>query len=433
MILALTSLAALAFPLVTADTPYPKGHPLLTDAYRPVTRNRTTVSFIDPYTGSNQTISYALSATRDVIYNDDLSFGPESVLFEYINNRTDRQPARRGLGVKPTLAWPAATLVYKYDSCETRELLQGVVDAAVKEWKKGAPYLTFKEMAPSAHDPESEGILTITKHDPESYWCWSVVAWAYSKKGRRMNLQWLSEAGGKSCGQDLSAAIHEFGHALGLMHEHQRPDREDHITVDCAGYAPWTIDGCPAASYPTCCSGSSDRCCGDWHNYDIAPSNRFNKYGDYDCNSVMHYNAGRVLKSKPGCVINPSATPTQGDYNAVCGIYEAQCAPWKAVKFCPAKENEECGTCKPISGLNKCDISTSCIATGGKYHCACRAGFKANAPGNDISKHFRLPWDNYRHLVFVPENTPCNTLCDNPHGFSPQLCAEVKLRETCPI
>ncbi|EEP79195.1 hypothetical protein UREG_04041 [Uncinocarpus reesii 1704] len=416
-----------------ADVQYPKGHPFLTDTRRPRTANYTTVSFVDPHTGIRERITYTLSAARDVLFNDDLSFGPESLLLDWVNNRTDPQPVRRGLGVRPSRAWPTATLVYKYDSCETRELLQGVVDTAIKEWLKGAPYLIFKEMPPSAHDPESEGILTITKHDPESYWCWSVVAWAWGKKGRRMNLQWLSGSGGRSCGQDLSTAIHEFGHALGLMHEHQRPDREEHITIDCASYSPWTIDGCPDPSYPACCTGSTDRCCGDWHNYDIAPSSRFNKYGDYDCKSVMHYSASSVLRSKPGCIISPSTTPTQGDYDALCDIYSTECAPWKGINFCPPKENVECGVCNPVAGLNKCDISTSCISTGGKFHCACRAGFKANAAGSDTTKHFRLPWDNYRHLVFVPENTQCNTLCDNPHGISPELCSEVELKETCPI
>jgi hypothetical protein len=88
-----------------------------------------------------------------------------------------------------------------------------------------------------------------------------------------------------------------------------------------------------------------------------------------------------------------------------------------------------CGTCNPISGLNGCDITTSCINTGSKFHCACRAGYKAGN-GND----FRLRMPNYEFLVFVPTGQTCNALCNNPYGYSPDLCKEVPLKDTatCP-
>jgi hypothetical protein len=33
---------------------------------------------------------------------------------------------------------------------------------------------------------------------------------------------------------------------------------------------------------------------------------------------------------------------------------------------------------------------------------------------------------NYEFLVFVPEKTVCDTLCDNPYAAPSDLCHEVK-------
>ncbi|PYH87409.1 hypothetical protein BO71DRAFT_367383, partial [Aspergillus ellipticus CBS 707.79] len=90
-----------------------------------------------------------------------------------------------------------------------------------------------------------------------------------------------------------------------------------------------------------------------------------------------------------------------------------------------------CGICNPLSGQNHCDVTTSCINTGTRFHCACRAGYKASPNNNDITKQFRLNVPGYQFLVFTPEATQCNTLCDNPYGASPQLCAEVPLYNGC--
>ncbi|CAI7577842.1 unnamed protein product [Penicillium pancosmium] len=80
-----------------------------------------------------------------------------------------------------------------------------------------------------------------------------------------------------------------------------------------------------------------------------------------------------------------------------------------------------------------CDITTSCINTGSTFHCACRAGYKASKNNNDIHSQFRLPMPNYEFLVFVPENTKCNTLCDNPYSAPGDLCKEVHLYNQCKV
>ncbi|OQD74185.1 hypothetical protein PENDEC_c012G00704 [Penicillium decumbens] len=91
-----------------------------------------------------------------------------------------------------------------------------------------------------------------------------------------------------------------------------------------------------------------------------------------------------------------------------------------------------CGTCNPLSGQNSCDITTSCINTGSTFHCACRAGYKA-CEAEDIHSQFRLPMPNYQFLVFVPENTVCDTLCDDPYAAPSELCNEVRLYEKCAV
>ena len=62
---------------------------------------------------------------------------------------------------------------------------------------------------------------------------------------------------------------HEVGHALGLFHEHQRLDRDDHVEINYNNIQ-------PAATF----------------NFDKAtPENIMNKGIPYDYNSMMGYSA----------------------------------------------------------------------------------------------------------------------------------------------
>ncbi|OAX80959.1 hypothetical protein ACJ72_04697, partial [Emergomyces africanus] len=101
---------------------------------------------------------------------------------------------------------------------------------------------------------------------------------------------------------------------------------------------------------------------------------------------------------------------------------------WHTAKPEPAPV---CRTCNPVSGENHCDPSTSCINTGKRFHCACRAGFKASKDNNNIHKQFRLPFKNFEFLVFTPEYTECNIPCNNNMKPANDLCHEVPLYEHC--
>jgi hypothetical protein len=64
----------------------------------------------------------------------------------------------------------------------------------------------------------------------------------------------------------MGIVLHEIGHALGLIHEHQRPDRDDCVIIDLSNVDPKN-------------RFAFDRC------------NRMNESEAYDFLSIMHYNA----------------------------------------------------------------------------------------------------------------------------------------------
>lgn len=79
-------------------------------------------------------------------------------------------------------------------------------------------------------------------------------------------------------GSSYGAILHEFGHVLGLMHEHQRPDRARYLD-----FSPFILDGLKGH-----CGTLSERDCTDIRNN--FSTLRLSRYqSDYDPCSVMHY------------------------------------------------------------------------------------------------------------------------------------------------
>lgn len=100
---------------------------------------------------------------------------------------------------------------------------------------------------------------------------------------------------------------HEIGHALGLLHEHQRPDRDANILVTNI------TDPDQAAILPALA---------------LPPVAFAGQVGNYDCNSLMHYPAGTNFAGTfaplpgTGCATIDAATVlTPGDIAAARAMY----------------------------------------------------------------------------------------------------------------
>ncbi|WP_079109974.1 M12 family metallopeptidase [Streptomyces roseifaciens] len=130
---------------------------------------------------------------------------------------------------------------------------------------------------------------------------------------------------------NAGSVMHEIGHAIGLLHEQQRPDRDSVVTVNEANVQP------------------ADRV----RNFKIIEGC---KLGSYDCGSIMHYSqtafgkmvggvAQTTIAIKPGVscsAIGQRNNPSVGDIAAVRALYEEviglnqKITLPESTDFCPA-------------------------------------------------------------------------------------------------
>jgi hypothetical protein len=203
---------------------------------------------------------------------------------------------------------------------------------------------------------------------------------------------------------------HFTGHVLGLIHEHSRPDRNNYVNYYCQNVI---------EPPPTCCGAAA---CGLDLSFEILPG--YWAGSPFDLDSIMLLSSWTLAKpgtytltKKDDSLINP-LTLSPSDITRVRQLYG-----------CPGVGGQ-CGkACNPASGKNMCSIPTAedCVfpspsKTNPRPACACRAGYKATGPGianGDTTKQWRLPADEGNFRVWVAENVPCDTLCND------SSCSEV--------
>ncbi|MEP7161862.1 MAG: M12 family metallopeptidase [Dermatophilaceae bacterium] len=115
-----------------------------------------------------------------------------------------------------------------------------------------------------------------------------------------------------------ATVTHECGHALGLFHEQQRPDRGAFVTYYAANVQ-----------------------AGEEHNFDVPPEAR--GLGPYDYGSIMHYGPGAfsapgmgpTLQGPPGVFFGSAAAPSAEDARAMRYIYGQVTQPGAHVAAAP--------------------------------------------------------------------------------------------------
>lgn len=173
----------------------------------------------------------------------------------------------------------------------------------------------FDEIIGNPSESQSDFIEFI--HNTEGA-CYSYVG----RQGGRQEVH-VSEF----CG--VGSTVHEILHAIGVLHEHTRADRDDYVEVHLDNISPSLH-----------------------HNYDIDPWQRV--IGDYDYGSIMHYPLGEHMTLKQGvsedtCVVGQRAVMSKTDVLAamsrwtpseICG-YDSSPPPY--VTFCNESTISICG------------------------------------------------------------------------------------------
>ncbi|KIJ91300.1 hypothetical protein K443DRAFT_655201 [Laccaria amethystina LaAM-08-1] len=377
-----------------------------------------TTGFVRLPHGTRQ-VSWIYSPNGIVIYDGDIVFGTIAEFNDALVNIThspdDSTLSRRhdipsqGLATRAYSEppggrlWPGGIIYYRYSDTNVESAASTEVNFAISTWTAAVPCIRFVRL-PNDNKP-TNGIVTIVAHSTNFGYCAAALGYTPTP-------MWL-EVDPSGCGD--STMLHEFGHLLGLYHEHTRPDRNNFVKFNCNNVLS-----------PKCCGSS---CCGLACAFSIDPGHYPSP--EYDINSIMHYPSwafnngmGSTLTDLSNNVLhNPYISLSPLDISRVRQLY-----------FCPVVSPPKCNkACSTTPG--KCHpTAQTCVPPAPgipnpRLACSCRAGFKATNPGiadGDVTKQWRLPAPEGNFRVWVAEGVECNTPCTVSTGaFSCQEVTEL--------
>ena len=302
----------------------------------------------DPVFGKRP-VSYYVTSNNLAVIDGDVIYGPVSSLLAASSGA--KAKGKRAFSGEPS--WPNADVRYKYDSAATASKIKPLIDAAIDDWQTAAPWLRFTRLPDSA--AATNGMLTITSTDCDG--CNANLGYD-ANAPRYMNMG-TNAACGDSCGGPV--ALHEFGHVLGLYHEHQRPDRDAHVQYHCENLAPTCRNGKFMKKNTNCCNNLEPDCCLLASNFNFIAKDTLDWSGPYDIDSMMHYpgslfalagtNTLTSSPPNPPVPVTNTVTISPGDLDRVCKRHVLECKPICNQIQCPP----QCNIVKP------CPMSRGCI------------------------------------------------------------------------
>jgi len=224
------------------------------------------------------------------------------------NSSLAAEPLNRGLGLSGSLSlWQNGIVPYAIDA-GVSALGREIILAAVAHWNDNSS-ITLVDRDTAA-DSAPDYIRFITGP--------GCASWVGRQNSGAQEI-WVSDY----C--TSGSMIHEVGHALGLLHEHTRSDRDQYIDVR------WD-------------NIQSDKL----FNFEISGSGTVD-LGPYDYGSIMHYgeyffsnNGERTLvpiQNQGDVVIGQRVAASDGDLNAINRLYETDLA--LSVEKTIAEDNSE--------------------------------------------------------------------------------------------